>query len=235
EGVKDEETFPSRVAGLLPRRHVYNLGVPGFGPNDVLHELASGRSPRYQGIREPKGTALYLFIDDHVRRTLGTMRYLAENSYKWGASCWDTPGGELRLLGTFADCRGPLHRLLGRSELLRFFNVDFPPVTEDRLDLIARMFGKMRDLLREKHSVSELHVIIYPGQSQYGPRVAARLRELGISVRDYSAVDLGRSFRGNHTLRGNGHPSALAYRFLADLLVEDLKSRGLERIATTGQ
>jgi hypothetical protein len=229
EGVSDDETFPAQVARRLPAYHVYNFGNLGDGPNNALAMLEDPSLNRNRGITEAHGDAIFLFIDDHLRRALGTMQFLARNRRGENSPFYALSDDRLVRNGSFRTGR-PLatqaYELLGSSQLLRFFNVDLPRLSETNLDLIAAMFERMRDVLQHSYSVDRFRVLIYPN-SPTGPEFARLLERRGVETIDDSSIQIDQILSGHATLYGYRHPSPLAYRFLADLLVEDPKAQGL--------
>lgn len=124
-GLNDDQPFPYYVAkrtiGYIP----YNYSVGGYGPQQMLAKLQSGQV-RHE-VPEPKGDCVYLFIDHHVQRAIGSM---------WTTAFWGNPmprytwkGGRLTRRGTFASTRPALYRVyrwLAKSPSLHYFYIDLP-------------------------------------------------------------------------------------------------------------
>ncbi|MDD5455184.1 MAG: hypothetical protein PHW62_06795, partial [Candidatus Ratteibacteria bacterium] len=68
EGLDDEETLPYYFS-TLTKSSVYNYGCSGYGPNMMLAQLSE--KDLSSEIKEKKGIAVYLFIDNHIRRAIG--------------------------------------------------------------------------------------------------------------------------------------------------------------------
>ncbi len=88
-GVSDIQTLPSRVAALLPGTRSYNLGTMGGSAATAIGTLNKRELTR--GI-EPGGIVLLTFIDDHVRRIVGTMRTIGRRSSRGGRSIGSREG-----------------------------------------------------------------------------------------------------------------------------------------------
>ena len=71
EGVEDNQTMPFFFAAAAPDTAVYNYGFCGYGPQQMLALLEDHRiDPLIDG-RDVIG--VYLFIDAHVQRAVGSM------------------------------------------------------------------------------------------------------------------------------------------------------------------
>ncbi|HNY03187.1 MAG TPA: hypothetical protein PKG48_11395, partial [Bacteroidales bacterium] len=71
-GVNDDQTLPfyfNEAAGGHYR--VYNFGLPGYGPHQMLALVESSRFGEIPAGREGKDIAVYSFIPDHIRRSAG--------------------------------------------------------------------------------------------------------------------------------------------------------------------
>src|SRR5439155_3453419 len=78
-GVKDTETVPFYASQFAPAYRAYNYGIPGYGTQQVLARLQSEKID--QEVNEKNGILIYVFIDHHVRRVIGSL-----DTIRWGAS-----------------------------------------------------------------------------------------------------------------------------------------------------
>lgn len=226
-GVDESETFPARFGAALPDRHVYNFGMPGAAPNKVLGML-QGDSARITGDFGSGGLAIYTYIPDHVPRALGTMSWISWWQHDQGPYFRDVDG-KLADSGTFASGRPiltPLLKFLGRSETLKFFSVDLPPIGDAQLDFFAQLIAEIRQESRARLGVEKFVFVFFPGAKQFHAPLVAALKKRNIDYIDYSDLDPSAMLKETAFIPGDGHPTAATYRLYADLLAKDLRIRG---------
>jgi hypothetical protein len=218
--VDDDETLPFHTGALAPGFQPYNFGFNGYGPQNTLALLEGGGLPGQ--VRQRRGIAIYTFIDDHVSRAIGSL--LVYN--QWGRRLpYYTldEGGEPARDGSFLSARpyrSLFYILLGKSQVVRFFGLDFPAVTDRHLEFVAKMLAESRDLLEAQFEQVDFYVLFYPGRSQLAPRLVPFLEAAGVDYLDYSGLfDLDRS---EYWIVFDGHPTGEGYAAVADRLVEDL-------------
>lgn len=218
EGLQDNETMPFYVSQYASRYRAYNYGFFGYGPQQMLAHLA--RDDLSGEIQEKSGVAVYTFIDDHIKRAVGSMHVC--NS--WGK---DMPfytvdsNGRLIRKGTFYRDRPILTRLylfLGKRQFVKYFNLGFPRISRVHLKLVVQMIRKSRDIFLEKYPDSEFIVIVFPG-SHYGKMILRDLNKYEIKYFDYSSL-LDMSAPG-YTIDGQGHPRTHVYRAVAERFAKD--------------
>jgi hypothetical protein len=226
EGVGDDQTAPYRLGVLAPRYHPLNYGFHAGGPSDMLSWLEAG-SPRDE-VDESRGILIYTFIDDHVRRTIGTLRLIA--SWGRGMPCYElNDSGVVEFRGTFERARPVrdlVFRRLGSSVLLERLGLDWPlRIGDAEIETTARVLARSKEVFDSHFPGSRFVVVLYPGTDEFGPRLLSDLARLGVET-----LDLSRLFDTSQTeyvlSRLDPHPSPLAYRKYAEALVERL---GLNR------
>jgi len=235
-GVNDDETLASRLAERLADSHLYNFGLPGAGPNDLLaREQQLGV---FSSIREPRGSAIYLLIGDHVQRAIGAMSVVG----RWGmgdAYEEETSQGEFRLRGSWVrsmPIRTWLFGVLADRETTRFFQLDWPRADGAAVARTVRMIGALRRSYRAKTSAgNEMIVVVY----QIDPNLHAALRDAldaeALPYLDYSPIDWSRITGQPSYIALDGHPAPPTYRALADAVIEDLHLDGGSGSAVTSQ
>ncbi len=221
EGLNDNETLPYHTGRLAPGFQPYNYGLSGYGPQQMLAKLQSGTLPAE--VPEPTGVAVYVFIDGHVERALGSM--WVYNT--WGADmpCYAlTRSDELVRRGSFRTGRplvSGLYQLLGKSEIARYYHLNIPPVLQDRhYAFAARIIAAARDAFINQYPAGQFYVLIYPDEGDYAEDIMPHLQAAGLTVLNYDesfklspAEGLG--------IAGDGHPTGLAHRRVAEYLVAD--------------
>ena len=222
EGVQDNETIPAQAALGLTSHQPYNYGFHGHGTSHMLRKMQS-QTLRHE-VSEQEGVLVYLFVDFHVQRVIGSMRV---------ASSWakDHPYYDLNAHdrvayeGSFAQGRPFLQRIykqLSRNPLLAVFGIDFPPVIADRhIHLTARIIGEARDLYKEQFPRGEFYVVVFPS-SLYADNLIRELKDTDIKILDYSKL-FDRHDPKYILAAEDHHPNALAYELVARRLAHDLR------------
>lgn len=220
DGIDARDTLPYQ-AGLLSARHrPYSYAFSGYGPNHMLAIVSE--TPFPAGIAERDGIAVYVFIDGHLGRASGDLHSFtyARNSPRF---VLDGDDRVVRAGGLVTDrpVRSALYSLLGKLQTFRRAGVNIPRLGgEQQILFTARLIEDTRRHLAERTGSDRLVVMLYPG-SEHGEALAARLRERGIEVLDYSAL-AETVPEVSDRIPGDGHPTGTANRALASQLVRDL-------------
>ncbi|MFI5350893.1 MAG: hypothetical protein ACHQ2Z_15200, partial [Elusimicrobiota bacterium] len=190
-GVDDDQTLPHDFARLAPAYRVYNYALLGYGPQNMLARLKE-TDIRSEIPETGKAVAVYVFIDDHVRRAIGSMTWTATSQFDLPYYFARSPSGDLTRRGTFDTGRPvvtALYRLAAKSAVVRHFAVEFPPETTDaHLELTARMIAESRDAFKEKFGSDEFYVLFFPEvPDTVDSRLAPMLRARGIRSLEYDA------------------------------------------------
>lgn len=232
EGVEDHETLPARLDDHLEKTNVYNLGGAGQSIFSFLLETSVWPdSRRYLDLKGQTGIAVYMFVDFHVNRFVGSTLLFREN---WGFNLPKfrrKPGTEdFQYLGRFKDNFTLWDRLsLKLSELatVRFFRIDFPIISMSHLKDYAQGVANVKKVLREKHGIEKFIFLAGPySHRHWVPQLLEIVRNTGIDVIDYSNVDETQLTKGHSRIQYDGHPSPLMNRILAEVLAKDLQQLG---------
>jgi len=222
EGVSDDETMPFAVARLASQHHVYNYGVPGYGPQHVLAKLEDDAIVRELDVAPPV-IGVYTFIDGHVPRAVGTMRHYV--SWMADSPCYDLDASETAVVrtGSFRTAqpwRSRLYDFFGRSQVLQYFDFSWPfHFTRRDVSLTCRIIEAARDRFRALFDSDRFYVLFYPG-SHYTARIVAQLAARGVRTLDYSSLIDWNDER--YHVPYDGHPTAYTHRLIAAQLVSDL-------------
>ncbi|HOE27620.1 MAG: hypothetical protein IT574_11635 [Candidatus Aureabacteria bacterium] len=219
-GVQDNETLPAYVGSLTAEYQPYNYGFGGFGPFDVLAKIETADFEHE--VKEKNGISVYLFINGHIERlagSMGTTRW-SEGSFTYYEK--DVSGVMVRK-GTFESGRPWItraYKILGRSRLLQRLRIDFPPrFTDAHGALLADTIEAMERGFKRHYPQGQFVMVIYPNSSM-ARLFLSKLAEKNIKVLDYT--NLFDPELQEYKIRGERHPTALAYRTIARKLVEDL-------------
>lgn len=221
EGLNDADTLPQRFADLLDRKQrVLNLGYPAYGPQQFLAELQTGRFDKVIG-EQPR---LFIFqtAAGHAERTACKPFWVR----RWPR--YELENGEVVLKGTCHD--GPTQGIRVWIEHMASFRLFVEPylqrITHDDVELYIRILLAATKLAKEKYGVATLIPYSQTLGSRYldgtgftDDEIVQRLREGGAMVVDVSLAK-EEAAGAPVTIKGDGHPTALANRLKASILKE---------------
>jgi hypothetical protein len=222
EGLNDKETLPFFFSAVAPEYESYNYGFSGYGPQQMC-ELLRDSSFLHQ-IVQRKGVLVYVFVDDHVRRAIGSL--VTFNG--WCRKCPNfvlQENGSVKREGNFSSGRpvtSVLYRLLGISNILRVSHFELPPViTADHMELAEALIAESRRRFLSLFPSSTFITLIYPG-STLAPRLKPLLEKNKIAYLDYSSMTDLR--QGPYVINAEDkHASARANSVIAQRLYADIK------------
>ena len=221
--VGQDETMAATLGRALAWARVYNYGVSGLFPGELLERMRLIKGP--PEIRESKGTALFFLSDAVIRRNM----YSLASVGGWGYSrpyYHENERGEIVADQYTKDARPVwtfLAKLFVRSRVMRYLNLDFPlhPADPD-LRFMAKMIAQLRDETR-RFGADQFYVVIYPGSS-LGRTCVPYLEKADIAYIDLACWDLFSLTRGPAFIPGEGHPTPETHRLLAEALAQVLSS-----------
>ena len=226
-GVNDHETLPYLVGletdGELP---VYNFGLCGYGPHQMLASIESGmlsdtieREPRY---------VIFTAIIEHAYRCAGR-------------TLWDLHGpkyiisgnGQVVHQGHFDDGKVPESRVgrmlknqLQKSRLVT--RVLLKSINRDAVELMVGIIDASKTSLKADYPECEFHALLWDKQNVWMSReIISGLSSKGIKVHlisdilpDYSENEL--KYRLSEI---DHHPNQLAYKTIAQYISREIISR----------
>ncbi len=229
EGVKSNETLPFFTGEYAIFHKPYNYGFCGYGPQEMLAKLQDG-SLRNE-IKESTGVLVYTFIDEHVRRAIGSMRCVSE----WGANMpyyFIAADGQLVRNGSFSSGRPKaysLYKKLSNNPVVKNLNLDLPLcVTKKDIELVCKILGEARVVFKKQYENSDFYVVFYP-KSRYAKLMIPLLEKAGVKCLDYNNIfyhsDVQAYYKKNCIISPyDCHPNGKAYEIIAKKLVEDIFS-----------
>jgi hypothetical protein len=213
--INDTDTYPYKAAEMLgPEYQVYNRGINGSGPHNMLYALERGLLDDIA--RQRKYTFVFFTtIDDHPLRSAGYVLRTNLANPKYAAA-----DGRLVFQGMYDDefsLATISYRLFKRSQIYR--TVAALPGGEQMepvFDLYAGLIKQADEELRNRYGL-QLTALVWPGQS--------RVREI-LARHDIRFLDLGRFFpeyeqnAALYILPYDSHPTSLANEIAARAITE---------------
>jgi hypothetical protein len=228
QGLSDSETLPQDYADLTGRKtRVLNFGFPGYGPQQFLRALETGRF-------DPLLTDTKLFV--YLTAAWHAGRASCRDDFMARAPRYELRGDEPVFVG---PCRHGLVRFLqdaflSSASFRRFLRIADSVGRED-VEIYLAEFRRCAELVKQKYG-GRLIVVYISGNAPYlaksgftDTRIKERLRQSGIEVVD--ATLAAKEFPPGTLLSipGDGHPSAIADRARAKLLKDYLAGSMLSR------
>jgi hypothetical protein len=223
EGLNDNETIPFCVGKLAPSYRPYNYGLSAYGPQQMLAALEGGEIAQEVKEKEGRVILVYIFVDWHVDRAIGSM----SESTAWAAYhpfyIIDSHKALIRK-GNFTSNRPVLssvYKLLSGSNIVKYFQIDFPLwKTESHFTLTSRIIEESHRIFYSQFNSKDFYVVFYPN-SRYANRIIPHLTKSGVPYLDYTdLIDVSKEEFA--ISKHDRHPSPLANRILAARLVHDI-------------
>jgi len=229
EGVQDKETFPAKVAEYLPYSQTYNFGIQGSSPARILKQLLTQKEKYLAAIDHHPGAVVLTFIDDHVRRIVGSSQRLIQHpSILSSDPRFFLEDGKLNYQSSFAEDsidRFRFYRFFGTTHFAQAFNLEVPFIADDHLLLVSKVISEIRNEIQKHRPDLKFYLAYYPSERFYRNGLFSHLRQENIDILDYSDVFL-RNVLGNQSDLGTDrHPSQLAHDLYAYLIARDLEER----------
>lgn len=159
-GVSDTETLPSQYQKLSDYFRVYNYGVGGASPEEVLYRLQNISSDE---LKEKAGRVVYSYFAGHLSRHFYHPNFVA----RWGYQklVYRKIDGKVTSLGSYEQVypyRTYWYRLRWKSYFYQLFSQAFPDyLSEKEIKKFAEFLGTMsKESIRL--SGKKLIVVIWP-------------------------------------------------------------------------
>ena len=219
DGLRDDQTLPSRFCVRVPGIEVQNYAFPGYGVQQMYCLLSRPRKMPKE-MRAPTGLALYVYIDDHLQRLRGTVSWASATPHL------EIEDGRVVYKGSFAP-HTPLEKVrawvdgtrLGRLAH-RTLRPIGPPSPEDR-DKLARVCAESKEKMQDMFPGSDLKVVIFP-MVQTASIIKNLLDEYGVDCLDYHDLLDSSGMTMEQIFLPDGHPRPKIVQIIADRLAKDL-------------
>ena len=231
QGVNDSETMPYQV-GIKShgKYHIYNFGVKGYGPHQMLSELEHNV---VKNIVNSNGStyAIYQAIPEHINRAAG----LAFWDY-YGPKYILGKNKEVRYAGNFDDYTvfpKKILKYLNESLIYRNIlgNARFFDDNKD-IDLYEGIVIAAKEIFEKQYPGGEFHIMFWDNISSAG-EISQNLRwmkvlkffsEKGLNIHLVSKIlpDYQNNRSKFRLSPYDSHPSALAHKLIAEYVVQNI-------------
>lgn len=219
-GLSQRETLPYFLDSISGVRG-YNYGNSGYGTQQTLALLQSTNLS--EQISESNGVLIYLFIDDHVSRLIGSRRLIK----LWATNFpyYYLKGGSVARNGSFTTGRPiitSIYKVLGQSAFIDLFDIDIPWYRSNKhIELFGAVLNQSKQEFIEQFPNSRFLVVVAPN-SNLAPRIVEELDSRNIEVLDLSRL-LNKNDSQYQIHWTEAHPNAKYYRELAAAIDAYLK------------
>jgi hypothetical protein len=225
DGLNDYETIPFLFSKITKTFKGYNLGYSGYGPNQGLIKLQHDSLRKM--VKQKDGIGFYIFIHDHINRTIGSMSSFMMN--RGQSPCFELEDGNVVHKGLFINARpmrSSVYEKMGGNSFCRFFGIGHPFwLTNEHFELTGKVLEKMSNEFQNKFQNDKFYVIIYPSISQKDyeadEHIIQYLKNKKIKYLDYRK--LFNPTEKRFFIHHDNHPTALANDFLTKQIVKDLQ------------
>lgn len=219
-GLNERETLSFFLDSITGKRG-HNYGVSGHGTQQTLALLQS-RNLR-QEINEENGVLIHLFIDDHIKRLIGSRRLI--KLWALHFPYYHLENGELKRDGSFWTGRHlttRFYRAISQSAFLDLFDIDIPWwVSDNDMELFGAVLEESQREFLQQYPNGKFLVVIGPN-SLLAERAVSVLEEKDVKVLDLSSLlDKDRKRYKIHWTEA--HPNANYYREVAAAIDTYLK------------
>lgn len=230
EGLQDIETLPYQVGKKSGGKYrIYNFGVGGYGPHQMLSQIESGRVRQVIGCRPDY--AIYTAVPDHVARVAGKIPY-GNRAPRYELD----PSGEVRLIGHFEKGLMTQSRLLtkllnqtSKSGLYRMVASSQPRISQSDVGLFFAIVKRSKELAEQQFPGIKFNILLWEswdGEQGLYRTMADGFLKMGIPTHLVPEILPGYSlgFSKYVLSRSDRHPSALSNSILAEYVVERIMS-----------
>ena len=215
-GVDQDQTLAAALGKRLPRHRVYNYGILGLFPGEMLERIRLIPGP--PEILGRKGTLLYFYFGYHIRRNMGTLSTLNRNRGK--PYYFENKKGEIVAERTLSQQRPFWTFLAGLvPNIIEYFNIDWPTQPSDA---DFRFQTKLLQQLQENSrrlGCDRFYVVLYPhfAAEQYRSFIPY-LERANIRYIDFSHWNMSSLTHGPAWIPYDDHPTAETNQILAQAL-----------------
>jgi len=221
EGIDDKQTISARMALHLNEKYsLYNYGIHGWGPHQMLAGLESGYFAR-AGVCQRVEEGIYFAISDHVRRASGL------DLWDWHGPRYvpNTEGG-VSNIGHFENrpyaisFREKVINYLEKSIIYSRIFGKRRAVRKVDIELYAKVVKQAEKVFKKGHPESRFRVLYWDLDNEsYRESAIKALEEYGIEVIRVSGIlSNHEGEKEKYVFPVDGHPTAYSQDLLARAL-----------------
>jgi hypothetical protein len=234
QGLVDKDTLPQVFADLTGRTtRVLNFGFPGYGPQQFLRSLETGL---FDPLLSDAKTFVFLTAAWHVERAACLASFVAR------APRYELRDGEPVFVGA---CAEGLYRawqdvVVGSATYHRFVEPFLTAVGADDVELYLAELRRGAEFVKQKYGGRMIVLYLSEGDDYLAKsgftdaKIEENLRESGIEVIEASLSPQKFPAGTEFKIPGDGHPTAIANRARAALLMDVLTHSAATIVASPG-
>lgn len=223
-GCNDEDTLPAQIAKRVADCRVYNFAQGGYGPAQALSLLLFG--DLRQEVTEQRGLGVYVFIEDHVLRAIGSMR--RRNAYASMFPLYTFSGKDVPILLGRLDQVQPwrtlIYRCLEKEQFILWSGIDWPIFpSEGDVNYTAKLLSATRNAYCDQLGGDDFYVLLHP---QAGNTFISSMMKEKLSMNGVPWVDfrpLGENLPQSYIF-SDFHPTPQFNSMIADAFVQYFSS-----------
>lgn len=238
EGVEGHETLPGHFQKLNPELHVFNFGVSGGSPSDILYEIQHKSSVRYEKVELIRPIFVFTLNEDEFERfrcRLGSLREDWRAAKPW---YFYDEHKNLTLRGLCRDRWGSAwEKVVTHSQFFKKAGLNYPyRPTSSEFQLFADLILKIREEARLRWPGAEFVTVIHPERYLTAfDGLVPPMQERSLPLFDFRANDLFQSLGDRAIIPGDGHPTSIAHEVLAHLISFQMKNISNSEESSTRQ
>ncbi len=223
-GLEDNETLNYYLTNFT-KFDVYNYGLGGYGTHQMLTQLEQQNFTKE--INKTGGKAIYIFIPDHIRRTIGDMYW--SYRYQWKQPYYKlNKNNELQRKGSFKTGRPittKIYKTLRKSNIIKYYNINLPPKRKTHTYLTYKIIEKSKEIYEEKFN-GTFYVLIHPliTEKKESKELKKLLTENNINILEYNLPT--KNYYEEYRISGDGHPNAKLNKKLAQKIAKTINTNG---------
>ncbi|HRG38672.1 MAG TPA: hypothetical protein PK289_09085 [Bacteroidia bacterium] len=219
-GLNDYQTMAYNFQQDSKEYNTYNYGIPGHGTNHMLARLQfKNLTPQ---VKEKDGIGLYIFLWDHINRSIGTMdRYC---DWLSNAPYYEMEDGQLVRNKMFYDGRyfqSKFYEWVYQTNIIKYFKIDFPvKIKERHYDLVTEMIKEAKNEYQKQFGNDRFYCVLFPYWVGTTPKDLPIFIEY-LKKKNIAYIDLtDYRFTAESTLGGDPHPNANTSAELSKILYD---------------
>ena len=224
EGLHDNQTFPYYFQDLTNEYNSYNFAYSGYGPHHMLARMEFQDLTKQ--VKEKEGAAFYIFFDDHIYRSIGSMNTYV--GWQSNSPYYYMDGDELVRKKMFKNGRywlSKYYEIVYQTSIVNYFELNFPlKLKTKHFELTSEIIKASRDEYKKQFDSDNFFVVMYPTYDIISVEDYNYFKSI-LDKENIKYIDLHKfiKYGTEHTLGGDPHPNAATSKMLVEELIVQLK------------